>query len=134
MRADNGVHDFTYAFTAWEGSFLDSEVVEEAYDLNVPMQVAPGACETFSAMVVDEPNVFIDTVKPAEDGSGDVVIRMYEAKKADTNCVLCLNVPASKVWACDMLENKLEELEVEEDCVSLHFHTFEVKTLRISCK
>ena len=24
------------------------------------------------------------------------------------------------------------ELEVEEDCVSLHFHTFEVKTLRIS--
>ena len=132
MRADNGEHDFTYAFTAWEGNFLESPVVEEAYDLNVPMQVVSGACPSFSALVVDEPNVFIDTVKPAEDGSGDVIVRLYEAKKADTNCALGVNLPASKIWACDMLENKLEELPVEEGCVKLHFHTFEVKTLRIA--
>ena len=132
MRADNGVHTFTYAFTAWKGSFIDSPVVDEAYDLNVPLQVAPGTCEGFSAFFVDEPNVFIDTVKPAEDGSGDVILRLYESKKADTDCTLGINIPVGKVWACDMLENKLEELEVEEDCVSLHFHTFEVKTLRIS--
>ena len=37
MRADNGRHTFTYAFTAWEGSFMDSDVVREAYALNVPM-------------------------------------------------------------------------------------------------
>ncbi len=134
MRADNGVHTFTYAFTTWEGSFIDSPVVDEAYDLNVPLQVAPGTCEGFSAFFVDEPNVFIDTVKPAEDGSGDVILRLYESKKADTSCTLGINIPVGKVWACDMLENKLEELEVEEDCVSLHFHTFEVKTLRISQK
>ncbi len=131
MRADNGVHDFTYAFTAWEGNFMDCPVVEEAYDLNVPMQVVEGSCMPFSALVVDEPNVFIDTVKPAEDGSGDVIVRMYEAKKADTNCALGVNIPARKVWACDMLENKLEELSLEEGCVKLHFGTFEVKTLRI---
>ena len=132
MRADNGVHDFTYAFTAWEGSFLESEVVAEAYDLNVPMQVAAGSCPETCAMVVDAPtNVFIDTVKPAEDGSGDVIVRMYEAKKADTQCVLSLGFPAAKVWACDMLENKTEELQVEEDCLKLHFGAFEVKTLRI---
>ncbi|MBP3645585.1 MAG: alpha-mannosidase [Clostridia bacterium] len=132
MRADNGVHTFTYAFTAWEGSFIDSPVVDEAYDLNVPLQVAPGTLEGFSAFFVDEPNVFIDTVKPAEDGSGDVIVRLYESKKADTDCTLGINIPCGKVWACDMLENKLEELAVEEECVKLHFHTFEVKTLRIA--
>lgn len=131
MRADNGSHDFTYAFTAWEGNFMESAVIEEAYDLNVPMQVANGACPSFSALVLDEPNVFIDTVKPAEDGSGDVIVRMYEAKKADTRCALGVNIPAKKVWVCDMLENKLEELTMEEGCVKLHFGTFEVKTLRI---
>lgn len=131
MRADNGVHTFTYAFTAWEGSFIDSPVVDEAYDLNVPLQVAPGACEGFSAFAVDEPNVLIDTVKPAEDESGDVVLRLYESKKADTDCTLGINIPCGKVWACDMLENKLEALEVEEGCVKLHFHTFEVRTIRI---
>ena len=110
---------------------MDSPVVQEAYALNVPMQVVPGACEDFSAFVVDEPNVFIDVVKPAEDGSGDVVLRLYEAKKADTACVLSIDIPCEKVWLCDMLENRLEELPVEEGCVALRFGDFEVKTLRI---
>ncbi|MBQ8954013.1 MAG: alpha-mannosidase, partial [Clostridia bacterium] len=131
MRADNGEHTFTYAFTAWEGSFLESPVVKEAYDLNVPAQVAKGACEAFSAFSVDAENVFIDTVKPAEDGSGDLILRLYEAKKADTSCTLTINVPAKKVWLCDMLENKREEAALENGAVTLRFGTFEVKTLRI---
>ena len=75
--------------------------------------------------------MFIDTVKPAEDGSGDLVLRLYEAKKADTRCALSIDVPAREVWACDMLENKLEKLSIQDGCVPLDFHTFEVKTLRI---
>ena len=43
----------TYAFTAWEGSFMDSPVVREAYALNVPMQVAAGTVDGFSAFGVD---------------------------------------------------------------------------------
>ncbi|MBR3503552.1 MAG: alpha-mannosidase [Clostridia bacterium] len=131
MRADNGEHTFTYAFTAWEGGFLESPVVAEAYDLNVPAQVAQGACEAFSAFSVDAANVFIDTVKPAEDGSGDVILRLYEAKKADTCCALKINMPAAKVWLCDMLENRLEEAPMEGGEAKLHFRTFEVKTVRI---
>ena len=131
MRADNGEHTFTYAFTAWEGSFMDSPVVREAYDLNVPLQVAAGACEPFSAFAVDKENVFIDTIKPAEDGSGDIILRLYEAKKADTACRLTVGVPAGEVWACDMLENKLEKLNDLGGEIDLHFGTFEVKTLRI---
>ena len=131
MRADNGSHRFTYAFTAWEGDFMASPVVRQAYDLNVPMVVAPGSCEGISAFGVDAPNIFIDTVKPAEDGSGDIVLRLYEAKRADTACRLRLGLPVKGVWACDMLENKQEALPVVDGCVGLGFHTFEVKTLRL---
>jgi hypothetical protein len=74
----------------------------------------------------------VRSVRIRKDGSGDIVLRLYESKKADTNCVLGINIPAGKVWNCDMLENKLEELDVEEECVRLNFHTFEVKTLRIA--
>ena len=129
MRADNGRHTFTYAFTAWEGSFLDSPVVREAYDLNVPMQVAPGSCPAFSAFQVDAANVFIDTVKPAEDGGGDIILRLYEAKRADTACRLTLNIPAAEVCLCDLLENAGERLDPRH--IALRFHPFEVKTLRI---
>ncbi|MBQ8094611.1 MAG: alpha-mannosidase [Clostridia bacterium] len=131
MRADNGHQAFTYAFLAWDGPFMDAPVVQEAYKLNVPMQAAAGICAPFSAFSVSAPNVFIDTVKPAEDGSGDIILRLYEAKRADTACCLRINVPAKHVYVTDMLENAQSELELTDGCVPLHFHTFEVKTIRI---
>ena len=53
MRADNGEHTFTYAFTVWEGSFYESPVTEQAYALNVPVQVVHGSCPSFSAFRTD---------------------------------------------------------------------------------
>ncbi len=132
MRADNGEHTFTYAFTVWEGSFYESPVTEQAYALNVPVQVVHGSCPSFSAFRTDARNVFIDTIKPAEDGSGDIILRLYESKKADTVCSLHIDIPAEKVWLCDMLENQIEQLNMEDGQVKLQFGTFEVKTLRIS--
>ena len=98
----------------------------------VPPVAAAGACAPFSAFSLSAPNVYIDTVKPAEDGSGDLILRLYEAKNADTACQLSLNLPCTKAWATDLLENKKEELPICNGTVSLHFHNFEVKTLRIS--
>ncbi len=132
MRADNGEHSFTYSFTAWEGSFMNSPVVREAYDLNVPLQTVKGTCPSFSAFGLDAENIFIDTVKPAEDGSGDMILRLYEAKRADTVCRLKIRFPVSAVILCDMLENETEAVPLEDpEGITLHFHTFEVKTLRI---
>ena len=132
MRADNGKHHFTYAFTAWEGGFLDSPVVREAYALNVPLCTVNRSGHSFSALAPDRPNIFIDTIKPAEDGSGDWIVRLYEAKRADTVCRLRFSVPARRIWDCDLLENKGTELEGTDSSVSLHFHPFEIKTLRMS--
>ena len=131
MRADNGPHDFTYALVAWEGTFLESPVVREAYELNVPLQIMPGTCEPLHAFEISAGNVFLDTVKPAEDGSGDLILRLYEAKRADTFCTLKLGIPVKKVSSCDMLENREEELTLDGQELKLHFGTFEVKTLRL---
>ncbi|MGN0117238.1 MAG: NAD-dependent epimerase/dehydratase family protein, partial [Streptomyces albidoflavus] len=60
---------------------------------------------------VDAPNVIVETVKAAEDGSGDWILRLYECKRADTDAVLTLNVPVGQVQLCDMLENPLETLD-----------------------
>ena len=132
MRADNGQHTFTYAFTGWNGSFYDSPVVEQAYELNVPLQTMEGGCVPFSAFSVDAGSVYIDTVKPAEDGSGDLILRLYEAKRGDTACTLSVNLPVKDAWLCDMLENKREALPLTDGRAALHFHPFEVKTVRLS--
>ena len=108
---------------------MDSPVVREAYDLNIPMQTVPGNCASFSAFQVDAANVFIDTVKPAEDGSGDLILRLYEAKRADTACRLTLGIPAESACLCDLLENPGESLDPRR--MELRFHPFEIKTVRI---
>jgi alpha-mannosidase len=107
-------------------------VVREAYALNVPLNVAAGALKDFSAFSLDKANVFIDTVKPAEDLSGDIILRLYEGKKGDTSCTLALGIPASALFECDMLENKLAEVPVTDGKAALHMRPFEVKTLRLT--
>ena len=106
-------------------------MVEEAYDLNVPLRTMQGATEAFSLFDVSVDHVMIDTVKPAEDGSGDLILRLYEAKKADTTCRLTPMIPWVRAEETDMLENTVCTLEGTES-VELHFKPFEVKTLRLS--
>lgn len=148
MRADNKVHHFTYAFTAWEGSFMDSDVVRQGYELNVKPYVAAGSGQDFSLLSIDRGNIILDTMKPAEDGSGDLILRLYESKKAAVTARIqfspellgagsALNggedcAPDCHVYACDMLENVAEELPVTDGALALSFHPFEIKTIRIS--
>ena len=133
MCADNRVHHFTYAFTAWEGSFAESDVVRQGYELNVKPVVAGGAVPTFSALTIDKENVILDTMKPAEDGSGDIILRLYESKKAAVLATVTLSdlLQGEKVYLCDMLENCKEEILVENGEIPLNFRAFEIKTVRI---
>jgi alpha-mannosidase len=76
--------------------------------------------------------VIVDTVKPAEDGSGDVVVRLYESKRMATDCALSSFLPVAKAVQTDMLENAKGALEWSEGKVDLAFRPFEVKTVRLS--
>ena len=131
LHADQGEHDFTYSYAFWDGPFAESNVVRDGYELNVPVVSARGTSASASLMRVDGDSVIIDTVKQAEDGSGDVIVRLYESKHASCMAALQLNIPAARVYACDMMENKAEELPCVDGLVPLDLRGFEIKTLRI---
>jgi alpha-mannosidase len=138
MRADQGRQEFTYAFYAWNGGFLDSGLIREGYELNVPLMTAPGDAGTRSLFGLDASypespvGVVLETVKPAEDGSPDIILRLYEAMKTDVHCVLTTSLPVVAVQETDMLEEaKLQELGVEDGRIGLFFRPFEIKTLRL---
>lgn len=132
MRADNEIHSFSYGFTAWEGSFADCDVVRQGYEFNVIPVITTGACSRFRALTVDKENVILETMKPAEDRSGDIILRLYEAKKAATEAEVCLNFAAHRAYLCDMLENTGEEIAMTEGKFRLSFRAFEIKTIRIT--
>jgi alpha-mannosidase len=133
MTADQGRQEFTYAFYAWNGSLADSDMVHEAYDLNCPVLVTAGAAREAerSLFCVDAPNVILETVKPAEDGSSDVVVRLYESKRAATGCTLTTSLPVREAIQTDMLENGDKRLSCSNGQVALEFRAFEVKTIRL---
>ncbi|WP_408071707.1 alpha-mannosidase [Butyrivibrio sp. JL13D10] len=130
MRADNGHHHFTYAFMAWEGSFAESDVVREGYELNTAPIIARGKRDGESLATLDKKNVILDTVKPAEDGSGDIILRFYEAQGAACR-VNVKTLLRGKASLCNMLEEKLSDIEFVNGELTLDFRAFEVKTVRI---
>lgn len=129
--ADRGIQEFTYSFYAWNGSLSDSDVVREAYELNCPALTERGFAGRSSMFSMDTANIIIDTVKPAEDGSGDIIIRMYEAKRNAVSCSFCTALPVRKVFRTNMLEDTEQELAMDNGNVPLDFRPFEVKTLRL---
>ncbi len=132
MRADNGVHRFIYAFTAWEGSFADCDIVRQGYELNVSPALCRGTIKTGNHFRTDSENIMLETVKLAEDGSGDWIVRLYESQKAAVKAKIMLPVlEGRKAFLCNMLEDKEEEIEVNDCEITLLFRAFEVKTVRI---
>jgi alpha-mannosidase len=129
--ADRGIQSFTYALYYWIGSFSDCDIVHEAYELNCPVIILPGSAGEASMFNLDAPNIIIETVKPAEDGSTDIILRLYESKRTLTQCVLSTTLPANRVTQIDMLERFPRELIVNKGKIALEFRPFEVKTLRI---
>jgi len=132
VRTDNGLNTFTYAFSGWNGCFADSTVTQDAYALNVPPRMTDGSLKTFRALSIEQDNVLLETLKPAEDGSGDLILRFYETKKAPVTATIHSTFAVGrKAYLCDMLENILEEIPIENDTITLTFHSFEIKTVRL---
>ena len=131
MHADRGRQEFAYAFYAWNGSLHESRLVREAYELNCPVTTAPGAAEERSLFSVGAPNVILETVKPAEDGSGDVVVRLYESMRTATTCSLTTSLPVAAAQETGMLERKQADLEIADGRIELNFRPFEIKTVRL---
>jgi len=132
IRTDNGMNTFTYAFCGWNGSFAETAVPAKAYALNVPPCLTKGSLENFSILSADKSNILLDTLKPAEDLSGDLILRFYEAQKAPvTTLIESALLKGKKAYICDMLENIQEEIPVTDAQILLTFHAFEIKTVRI---
>jgi alpha-mannosidase len=131
MTADLGAQRFTFSFYTWQGCFAGSDVVREAYELNVPVVTAAGNGGTGAVLAVDCADVIIEAVKPAEDGSGDVIVRLYESKHAAVDCTLRIQLPFRQVRVTDMLEQGGRVVNSRAGAVALAFRPFEIKTLRI---
>lgn len=132
LNADKGIQNFTYVFMPFTEAFADSDVVRKAYELNCPLYMGEGFAEEKSLLKISDSNVVIDTVKLAEDGSGDIVVRMYETKNSYAKCKLNFGFEIKKACETNMIEKNPVELQIENNSIALEFRAFEVKTVKVS--
>jgi len=128
--ADRGVNEFSFAFMPHAGR-CDSRIVKESHNFNSPLLVLKGrkaGSNEGSWFTVDNGNICIEAVKPAENGDG-FVVRCYETQGGSCTCRLKSSIPAEEVCSVNLLEEIEGQILPEGDSVRLDFKPFEIKTL-----
>jgi alpha-mannosidase len=106
-----------------------ADAVAEGYRLNLPLRTVRGA-PIEPLVTVDSPAVVVEAVKLAEDGSGDVVVRLYEAHGGRASARITAGFEHSGVVETDLLERPLPEPVALADDGTLRLRPFRIVTLR----
>jgi len=79
---------------------------------------------------LDQPNVFVVTVKRAEDGLGTIV-RLIETDGKETTATLTLaSLAIEKAWQTNLVEENQTELNCTGNSVVMPVRAFGISTLR----
>ena len=124
QNADRGDQQFTYAFYPFDGPFQDSDVLQQAAQLNEP--AVTGACgdDLGPVFLANAKNIIVDTVKIADVHENALLVRVYEAMGKQTDCAFEVHKKIRSVLETDMLEEDPRTV----DPGNIHFGPFEIKT------
>ncbi|MES4905753.1 MULTISPECIES: glycoside hydrolase family 38 C-terminal domain-containing protein [unclassified Streptomyces] len=128
---DQGTHQLRYALLI--GADI-ADAVREGYHLNLPERALPGSAPVAPLISVDQEGVVVEAVKLADDGSGDVVVRLYEAHGVRARATLTPGFPLASALVTDLLERPLDDPashQVTDGTVRLTLRPFQILTLRL---
>lgn len=128
-RGDCGTYTFRYALAPHTGGFYAASVVQPAYCFNLPALPmdfdAPASAQT-PLVLVDAPNMVVETVKPCEDAQHAFIVRLYECEGTAVRTQLHLGVPGATASLCNMLEEPTEPL-----LDALVLEPFQIQTIQV---
>ena len=133
-ETDQGVHRFRHALVP--GATI-GDAVREGYRANLPEYRLTGAVAEVAPLVtVAEEAVVVSAVKLADDRSGDLVVRLYEAEGGRGRATVSVaeGFAVDRAVPTDLLERPLAQAgtpSVEGRTVSLDLRPFQLVTLRV---
>ncbi|MFI9403740.1 alpha-mannosidase [Nocardia sp. NPDC052316] len=131
-QTDHGVHHFRHSLLP--GAAI-GDAVNAGYRVNLTPPT-PGVAEAVEPLfVIDNDAVVTSAVKLADDGSGDVVLRVYEAQGGRASALVTPGFDATGFQLCDLLERPLpadSSASPEDAGVRLRLRPFQLRTLRFA--
>lgn len=130
-QADRGEHVLELSIRPGAGI---ADAVEEGYRTNLKPRIVKGAKAAEPLFSVSNPALVVEAVKLAEDGSGDVIVRLYESLGERSAGAVTANFEARTVQAVDLLERAVVAPGVAAgtDSAQLVLRPFQLVTLRFS--
>ncbi|WP_328580658.1 alpha-mannosidase [Streptomyces sp. NBC_00370] len=127
-EADQGRHVLRYALAP--GADI-ADAVREGYHANLPERRLSGT-PVVPLVSVDHPAVVIEAVKLADDGSGDVVVRLYEALGGRASTHLDAAFQVVRIAETDLLERPAADgATADGDRFPVELGPFQILTLRL---
>ncbi|WP_194762394.1 alpha-mannosidase [Microbacterium sp. UFMG61] len=122
---DHGHHEIEIGFVVGADAAI---ATAEGIRLNSPATVVRGGREVAPLVSVDGEGIVVSGVKLADDGSGDVIVRLYEALGRRAVGSLAVDFAHSEIREVSLIEDALDDARVGGE---LRLRPFEVRTLRI---
>lgn len=123
---DHGLHEIEVGFVIGADAAI---ATAEGIRLNSMPTVIRGAREVEPLVEVSGEGIVVSAVKLADDGSGDVIVRVYEALGRRAVGELSVAFDHREVREVSLIE---DEIEAARTGGVLHLRPFEVRTLRIA--
>jgi len=135
-ESDMHLHEFKYSLYPHSGDLVQSDLIRQAYEFNIPMEVSATTGEVqdtdaTSFVETTGENVIIEVIKKSEKHDG-VLIRAYESKGYDAKVDFKFGRPIKDAKLVNLMERELENLEATDDLVRLNFKPFEIHTFVVS--
>jgi alpha-mannosidase len=129
--ADRGRHELLV--TIRPGAAI-ADAVEEGYRTNLAPRIMRGANAVRPLFTVFNQGIVVEAVKLAEDGSGDVIVRLYESLGERSEGIVTANFETRQVQVVDLLERPVAGPGVEtgRDSAKLTLRPFQLLTLRFA--
>ncbi len=128
-EADAGAHHVTVSLLPHDGTLV--EVLPEAWALNLPPRVLPGA-PSAPVVAADHPGVVVTAAKAADDGSGDLVVRYHEALGGRATVRLAVDPTWREAVPVDLHERPVgDPVPVVDGRVGRTLRPFRIETLRL---
>ena len=131
-HTDQGTHRFHHALVP--GATI-ADAVREGYRCNQLERRVPGDKVVAPLVRLDNDAVVVSALKLADDESGDVIVRCYEAHGGRAKARLEADFEHRDVELCDLLERPLAgsgPAHVVDGAVQLNLRPFQLVTLRFA--
>ena len=127
-ETDQGVHRFAYRLVS---DATIAGAVAAGYRLNLPLRERNAAGPVAPLVSVEGDGVVVESVKLAEDRSGDLVVRLYESLGARTKARVTWDIRAAGISIVDLMERDIEARPDAAGGTTVELRPFQILTLRV---